>query len=311
MNYIHAHWSLPCFPGHGIANQVNVTTATVIRLTPHDPACHLGLPLLRRPCRVAVTTTAAAPRSAARFDDLPPKRKKQQYVKPKPKPEPVVQQTRLAKVHVVISLPYDSAHPFHANCSYSTPCHCTTVPTPLRMPLQALAAAGVASRRACEDLIAAGQVAVNGQVVSAQGSMIDPARDRVQVAGKAVDVRVKPVYYFALYKPPGYVCSQASRPGYEGLRAVDLLQPWLDEWSKKNERLVRAGGGGGGGVLACVQYMLRATHAHHDVGLLKHSSMDAGHVLAEVVQCVLLVGHMAEALACTTCRASCPHGSTQ
>lgn len=119
MNCIHAHWSLPCFTGHGLANQVKVTAATGIRLAPHDPACHLGLPLLRRPCRLALTTTAAAPRPAARFDDLPPKRKKQQYVKPKPKPEPVVQQTRLAKVRAV-----------HATTITITGCLRTPLPMP-------------------------------------------------------------------------------------------------------------------------------------------------------------------------------------
>ncbi len=43
-----------------------------------------------------------------------------------------------------------------------------------------LSRAGVASRRAAEELIRAGRVAVNGQVVTEMGIKVDPARDVVQ-----------------------------------------------------------------------------------------------------------------------------------
>lgn len=51
-----------------------------------------------------------------------------------------------------------------------------------------LAAAGVASRRASEDLIAAGRVVVNGRTVTEPGTRIDPARDHVSVDGVPVEV---------------------------------------------------------------------------------------------------------------------------
>eukprot|EP00198_Chlamydomonas_reinhardtii_P011880 XP_001701217.1 predicted protein [Chlamydomonas reinhardtii] len=44
-----------------------------------------------------------------------------------------------------------------------------------------LAACGVASRRACEGLIADGRVRVNGNLVKEQGTTVDPARDKVEV----------------------------------------------------------------------------------------------------------------------------------
>ncbi|GIM02446.1 hypothetical protein Vretimale_7294 [Volvox reticuliferus] len=44
-----------------------------------------------------------------------------------------------------------------------------------------LAACGVASRRACEELIAEGRVRVNGRVVSEQGTTIDPSVDQVDI----------------------------------------------------------------------------------------------------------------------------------
>src|ERR1017187_10556735 len=67
-----------------------------------------------------------------------------------------------------------------------------------------LAHAGIASRRHAEDLIAAGRVKVNGEVVTTQGTRIDPERDVVLVDGKAVYATQVHVYLL-LNKPPGYV----------------------------------------------------------------------------------------------------------
>src|SRR5437667_1083003 len=69
-----------------------------------------------------------------------------------------------------------------------------------------LADAGVASRRASEQLILAGRVSVNGQTGCALGSKVDPDHDEVAVDGKAV--RAKRRLYLALNKPPGCVCSR-------------------------------------------------------------------------------------------------------
>jgi 23S rRNA pseudouridine2605 synthase len=69
-----------------------------------------------------------------------------------------------------------------------------------------LAEAGVASRRASEQIILEGRVSVNGQTVRELGSKVDPARDKVAVDG--TPVRQKRKVYVALNKPPGYICSQ-------------------------------------------------------------------------------------------------------
>jgi 23S rRNA pseudouridine2605 synthase len=69
-----------------------------------------------------------------------------------------------------------------------------------------LAEAGVASRRAGEQIILAGRVAVNGQRVEALGTKIDPEHDRVTLDGKPV--RAKRKLYLALNKPRGLVCSR-------------------------------------------------------------------------------------------------------
>jgi pseudouridine synthase len=60
----------------------------------------------------------------------------------------------------------------------------------------------VASRRAAELLIQAGRVAVNGRVITALGTRIDPARDTVRVDGDPVGRAERPVYYL-LHKPKG------------------------------------------------------------------------------------------------------------
>ncbi|MBI5494744.1 MAG: rRNA pseudouridine synthase [Deltaproteobacteria bacterium] len=70
---------------------------------------------------------------------------------------------------------------------------------------KALARAGVASRRAVDELIRAGKVSVNGQVVTQLGQKVDVRLDRVLVDGKRValiseEAQVK--VYFLLNKPP-------------------------------------------------------------------------------------------------------------
>src|SRR5262245_30936271 len=57
--------------------------------------------------------------------------------------------------------------------------------TPVRLQ-RYLAAAGVAARRKAEDLITAGRVTVNGEVVTTLGTKVDTDRDEVLVDGEAV-----------------------------------------------------------------------------------------------------------------------------
>jgi 23S rRNA pseudouridine2605 synthase len=62
-----------------------------------------------------------------------------------------------------------------------------------------LARAGLASRRRAEALIRAGQVKVDGKVVTELGTMVDPRQDRVDVDGQRV--RPAPPQYRVLLKP--------------------------------------------------------------------------------------------------------------
>ncbi len=83
-----------------------------------------------------------------------------------------------------------------------------------------LARSGVASRRASEALIAAGRVAVNGQVVTVMGTTIDPATDRVAVDGLPVVPRAHQTYVL-LYKPTGVVSTASDPQGRPTV--VDLI----------------------------------------------------------------------------------------
>lgn len=67
-----------------------------------------------------------------------------------------------------------------------------------------LARSGVASRRACEQLIASGRVAMNGVQVTTPAVLIDPERDVVAVDGRAVHPPTDHIY-LALNKPRGFV----------------------------------------------------------------------------------------------------------
>ncbi len=86
-----------------------------------------------------------------------------------------------------------------------------------------LAEAGVASRRAGEQMILAGRVAVNGETVGELGVRVDPVHDQVAVDGKAV--RTKRKLYVALNKPPGLVCSRQDELGRATVHAL-LPKEW-------------------------------------------------------------------------------------
>jgi 23S rRNA pseudouridine2605 synthase len=76
-----------------------------------------------------------------------------------------------------------------------------------------LSHAGLASRRAAEEIIASGRVSVNGVVITAQGTKVEE-EDTVLLDGKPLALESRKLYY-ALNKPPAYICASSdpqSRP---------------------------------------------------------------------------------------------------
>jgi len=81
------------------------------------------------------------------------------------------------------------------------------IPAPLSPPGErlhkVLAGAGIASRRAAEEMIRQGRVAVNDQIVTEMGHRVT-GRDEIRVDGRLIGSRPEPVYLM-LNKPRGYV----------------------------------------------------------------------------------------------------------
>ena len=97
-----------------------------------------------------------------------------------------------------------------------------------------LAAAGVASRRASEELITAGRVSVDGRVVREQGLRVDPDSCVVEVDGQRVTTAAG-VVHLVLNKPEGVLSAMHADPQDPGRRTVgDLV-------ADRTERLFHVG----------------------------------------------------------------------
>lgn len=83
-----------------------------------------------------------------------------------------------------------------------------------------LSAAGVASRRTAETLIAQGRVSVNGTTVTEPGTKADPGADEIRVDGRRIKAAARR-RYILLYKPRGYITSR-SDPQHRPT-VIDLL----------------------------------------------------------------------------------------
>lgn len=90
-----------------------------------------------------------------------------------------------------------------------------------------IAQAGIASRRHAEELIQAGDVTVNGQIVTQLGTKADPAADHIKVRGKLINPALarREKVYVLLNKPKGYLTS-VSDPEQRPL-VTELLPPSL------------------------------------------------------------------------------------
>ena len=86
---------------------------------------------------------------------------------------------------------------------------------------KALAAAGVASRRACEELIFDGKVTVNGKIVLTPQTLVSWENDEICVDEVPLKKEQEKVY-FILNKPKGYICTNI-RMGSKKL-VIDLFQ---------------------------------------------------------------------------------------
>ncbi len=153
-----------------------------------------------------------------------------------------------------------------------------------------LADAGVASRRASEQIILAGRVEVNGKPVREMGVKVDAAHDRILVDGRPLKPKRK--LYLAVNKPPGYVCSKA-----DDLKRRTLADLLPREWSHlhhvgrldlESEGLIFVTNDG--------QFALQLTHPRYGVHKIYRATVE-GRVRPEMLQRMLRgVEHQGEKL---------------
>ena len=82
-----------------------------------------------------------------------------------------------------------------------------------------LAAAGLGSRRQCEELITTGRVEIDRKVVTELGSRVDAAAQEIRVDGQPLP-RTK-LFYYAVNKPAGVVCTNSDPSGRT--RVIDMV----------------------------------------------------------------------------------------
>jgi pseudouridine synthase len=87
----------------------------------------------------------------------------------------------------------------------------TDVPGGIRLQ-KVLAAAGVGSRRHCEELIGAGRVEVDGEVVRRFGARVDPQQQIIRVDGRRIPAS-EDIVYLAVNKPAGMLTSMSDDRG--------------------------------------------------------------------------------------------------
>ena len=78
-----------------------------------------------------------------------------------------------------------------------------------------IAQAGLASRRGADELIKAGEVTLNGKIVTEAGTKADPEKDHIKVSGKLINSKLekRANAYILLNKPKGYLSSAADPEG--------------------------------------------------------------------------------------------------
>ena len=90
-----------------------------------------------------------------------------------------------------------------------------------------IATAGIASRRHAEEMITAGHVTINGEVITELGTKADPERDHIKVRGRLINPLLSrhQNVYLLLNKPKGYLTSMADPEGRPLI--TELIPPSL------------------------------------------------------------------------------------
>ena len=155
-----------------------------------------------------------------------------------------------------------------------------------------LAAAGVASRRECEQLILEGRVEVDRTTVTELGTRVDPQSQEIRVDGTVL--RKQRSVYYAVNKPVGVLCTNHDPAGR--MRVVDLVPSderlfTVGRLDRSSEGLILVTNDGG----------LANRLAHPRYGVEKtYAVRVAGQPTAEDLQVLRRGVHLAEGVAKVT-----------
>jgi 23S rRNA pseudouridine2605 synthase len=153
-----------------------------------------------------------------------------------------------------------------------------------------LAAAGIGSRRQCEELITSGRVEIDRRVVTELGTRVDPARQEVRVDG--TPLRQAVLVYYAVNKPPGVVSTNSDPAGRP--RVIDLVPPCherlftIGRLDLSSEGLILVTNDG--------ELANRLTHPRYGVRKI-YRVLVAGRPTPEVIQRLQHGVHLAEGMA--------------
>ena len=90
-----------------------------------------------------------------------------------------------------------------------------------------IATAGITSRRKAEELITAGKIKVNSEIITKLGTIIDENNDQVEYNDKIIKLEAKKIY-IALNKPIGYISSTSNQQGktiYNLIKTKERVYP--------------------------------------------------------------------------------------
>ncbi len=85
---------------------------------------------------------------------------------------------------------------------------------------------GVASRRHAADMIAAGEITVNGTVITEPGFRVNPGKDDIRVRGERLSKETERLRTILLYKPQGLISGSDNS---QGETVCDLMRKHIPE----------------------------------------------------------------------------------
>ncbi|MDA3797536.1 MAG: pseudouridine synthase [Kiritimatiellae bacterium] len=152
-----------------------------------------------------------------------------------------------------------------------------------------LAQRGVGSRRKCAEIIASGDVRVNGDIVREAGYRVDKESDVVQLSGHAVKEEQEKKRVIAMYKPRGYLCTASNSQGKSVLSLLKGVKERVvpaGRLDKDSEGLLILSNDGD-----LINQITHPSHGHTKVYLVTVAGREGVNVIEELRQPIVIDGN--------------------